>query len=161
MKWSGKAGVHRNLNWASAGRQFLIPPRHIIPGRKRIALIAHDSQKERMGNWALKQKAQLIEHELYATNHTADLITASLQVPVFRFLSGPLGGDQQIGSRIAESGIDILIFFWDPLKPQAHDCDVKALLRLAAVYNIPNAVNEATADCIVGSLYVDSATVPT
>jgi methylglyoxal synthase len=161
MKWSSKAGLHRNLNWATAGRQFLISPRHIIPDRKRIALIAHDSQKERMGNWALKQKARLIEHELYATNHTADLITASLQVPVFRFLSGPLGGDQQIGSRIAESGIDILIFFWDPLKPQPHDCDVKALLRLAAVYNIPNAGNEATADCIVGSLYVDSTAVPT
>jgi methylglyoxal synthase len=124
----------------------------LIASRKRIALVAHDSQKEKLARWALRQRARLIEHELYATAHTADLIAATLKVPVVRLLSGPLGGDQQIGSRIAESRIDVLLFFWDPLGLQAHDCDVKALLRLAAAYNIPNACNEVTADCIISAL---------
>ncbi|HYY30445.1 MAG TPA: methylglyoxal synthase [Chthoniobacterales bacterium] len=99
----------------------------------------NDNRKEELAFWALKQRARLIEHELYATEHTADIVAATLHAPVFRFLSGPLGGDQQIGSRIAESKIDVLIFFWDPLALQPHDCDVKALLRLATVYNIPSA----------------------
>ena len=120
--------------------------------RKRIALVAHDNQKEKLAHWASKQRARLIEHELYATAHTADVIAATLNVPVVRLLSGPLGGDQQIGSRIAESRIDVLLFFWDPLGLQAHDCDVKALLRLAAAYNIPSASNEATADCVISAL---------
>ena len=123
--------------------------------RKRIALVAHDSQKQKLASWALRQRAQLIAHELYATAHTADLIAATLNVPVVRLLSGPLGGDQQIGSRIAESRIDVLLFFWDPLGLQPHDCDVKALLRLAAAYNIPSACNEATADCIISALASD------
>jgi methylglyoxal synthase len=124
----------------------------LTTSRKRIALVAHDNQKEKLARWALRQRARLIEHELYATAHTADLIAATLNVPVVRLLSGPLGGDQQIGSRIAESRIDVLLFFWDPLGLQAHDCDVKALLRLAAAYNIPNACNEVTADCIISAL---------
>jgi methylglyoxal synthase len=124
----------------------------LITCRKRIALVAHDNQKEKLARWALRQRARLIEHELYATAHTADVIAVTLNVPVSRLLSGPLGGDQQIGSRIAESRIDVLIFFWDPLGLQPHDCDVKALLRLAAAYNIPNACNEATADCIISAL---------
>jgi methylglyoxal synthase len=124
----------------------------LITNRKRIALVAHDKQKERLADWASRQRVRLIEHELYATAHTADVIAATLNVPVFRLLSGPLGGDQQIGSRIAESRIDVLVFFWDPLGLQPHDCDVKALLRLAAAYNIPNASNEATADCILSAL---------
>ena len=124
----------------------------IVPSRKRIALVAHDNRKEEMARWALKNRARLIDHELYATAHTADIIGEELSTPVFRFLSGPLGGDQQIGSRIAESKIDVLIFFWDPLALQPHDSDVRALLRLATAYNIPNACNEATADCIISSL---------
>ena len=82
--------------------------------RKRIALVAHDNQKEKLARWASRQRQRLVEHELYATAHTADVIAATLKVPVFRLLSGPLGGDQQIGSRIAESRIDVLVFFWDP-----------------------------------------------
>jgi methylglyoxal synthase len=115
-------------------------------------LVAHDNQKERMARWALKQKTRLLAHELYATSHTADVVGTVLNTPVIRLLSGPLGGDQQIGSRIAESKIDVLVFFWEPLVLQPHDCDVKALLRLATAYNIPNACNEATADCIISAL---------
>ena len=137
-----------------AERPFLVPPTCPIPNRKRIALVAHDNRKEALAFWALKQRARLIEHELYATAHTADMVAAALNAPVFRFLSGPLGGDQQIGSRIAESKIDVLIFFWDPLALQPHDCDVKALLRLATAYNIPSACNEATADCIISALHL-------
>ena len=114
------------------------------------------TRKEKMACWALKHRARLIEHELYATAHTADIIAEVLNAPVFRFLSGPLGGDQQIGSRIAESRIDVLIFFWDPLGHQPHDSDVKALLRLATAWNIPNACNEATADCIISSPLFDA-----
>jgi methylglyoxal synthase len=124
----------------------------LIRSRKRIALVAHDNQKERMARWALKQKTRLLEHELYATSHTADVVATALNTPVVRLLSGPLGGDQQIGSRIAESKIDVLVFFWEPLILQPHDCDVKVLLRLATAYNIPNACNEATADCIISAL---------
>jgi methylglyoxal synthase len=129
-----------------------VPLACLISNRKRIALVAHDNQKEKLARWASRQRERLVEHELYATAHTADVIAATLNVPVFRLLSGPLGGDQQIGSRIAESRIDVLVFFWDPFGVHPHDCDVKALLRLAAAYNIPNACNEATADCIISAL---------
>jgi methylglyoxal synthase len=135
----------------------LRPHYDFIPSRKRIALVAHDKRKEKMACWALKHRKRLIEHELYATAHTADIIAEVLNATVFRFLSGPLGGDQQIGSRIAESSIDVLIFFWDPLGHQPHDSDVKALLRLATAWNIPNACNEATADCIISSPLFDAA----
>jgi methylglyoxal synthase len=132
-------------------RPLLHPLTGLIPSRKRIALVAHDNRKERLACWALKHRSRLIDHELYATSYTADIISEALNAPVFRLLSGPLGGDQQIGSRIAESKIDVLIFFWDPLGHQPHDSDVNALLRLATAYNIPNAYNEATADCIISS----------
>ena len=128
----------------------------LIPSRKRIALVAHENRKEQLASWTSKHRARLIEHELYATSRTADIIAETLNAPVFRLLSGPLGGDQQIGSRIAESKIDVLIFFWDPLGHQPHDSDVKALLRLATAFNIPNACNEATADCIISSLHLDA-----
>jgi methylglyoxal synthase len=124
-----------------------------IPCRKRIALVAHENRNKQLASWALKHRTRLIDHELYATSHTADIISEALNAPVFRFLSGPLGGDQQIGSRIAESKIDVLIFFWDPLGHQPHDSDAKALLRLATAFNIPNACNEATADCIMFTLF--------
>ena len=132
------------------------PSTRLIPSRKRIALVAHDNRKEHLATWALKHRTKLIEHELYATRRTADIIAEALNAPVFHLLSGPLGGDQQIGSRIAESKIDILIFFWDPLGHQPRDSDVKPLLRLATAYNIPNACNEATADCIISSLLLDA-----
>jgi methylglyoxal synthase len=140
----------------NAESQFLVPVTCPIPNRKRIALVAHDNRKEELALWAIKQGTRLIEHELYATGHTADIVAAALSAPVFRLLSGPLGGDQQIGSRIAESKIDVLIFFWDPLALQPHDCDVRALLRLATAYNIPTACNEATADCIISALHLDA-----
>ena len=140
----------------NAEKPSLQPSTRLMPTRKRIALVAHDNQKETMAFWALKHRTRLIEHELYATAHTADIIAEVLNAPVFRFLSGPLGGDQQIGSRIAESRIDVLIFFWDPLGHQPHDSDVKALLRLATAWNIPNACNEATADCIISSPLFDA-----
>jgi methylglyoxal synthase len=108
-----------------------------------------------LASWALKHRTQLIRHELYATSCTADIIAEALNTPVLRLLSGPLGGDRQIGSRIAESKIDVLIFFWDPLGHQPYGADVKTLLRLATAFNIPNAYNEATADCIISSLLLD------
>ncbi|HYZ74384.1 MAG TPA: methylglyoxal synthase, partial [Chthoniobacterales bacterium] len=145
-----------HVNVPVAERQILAPPMGPIPNRKRIALVAHDNRKKELALWVRKEKARLIEHDLYATAHTADMVAAALNTPVFRFLSGPLGGDQQIGSRIAESKIDVLVFFWDPLVIQPHDCDVKALLRLATAYNIPTACNEATADCIISALHLDA-----
>ena len=151
-KSMSNAGIRPDSNLRRAEGRYLPPSTSLSANRKRIALIAHDSQKEKLAAWASRERARLIEHDLYATAHTADLIAATLNVPVFRLLSGPLGGDQQIGSRIAESTIDVLVFFWDPLGIQAHDCDVKALLRIAAAYNIPNACNEATADCIISAL---------
>jgi methylglyoxal synthase len=144
-------------NGDSGARNPKTPSSHsvtrLIPSRKRIALVAHDNRKEQLASWALKHRTRLIEHELYATSRTADIIAEALAAPVFRLLSGPLGGDQQIGSRIAESKIDVLIFFWDPVGHQPHDSDAKALLRLATAFNIPNACNEATADCIIASLF--------
>jgi methylglyoxal synthase len=111
--------------------------------------------KASSANGAQKHKARLIRHELYATGHTGELLADTLQVPVVRFLSGPLGGDQQIGNRIAEGHLDLLIFFWDPLVPQPHDSDVKALLRMAAVWNIPHACNTTTADYLISSSLFD------
>jgi methylglyoxal synthase len=124
---------------------------NIVELMKTYHISGNQTKAKNGASWALKHRTRLIEHELYATAHTADIIAEVLNAPVFRFLSGPLGGDQQIGSRIAESRIDVLIFFWDPLGHQPHDSDVKALLRLATAWNIPNACNEATADCIISS----------
>jgi methylglyoxal synthase len=135
-------------------KSSLHPLTRPIPSRKRIALVAHDNRKEQLASWASKHRTRLIEHELYATSNTADIIADALSAPVFHLLSGPLGGDQQIGSRIAESKIDALIFFWDPLGHQPHHSDLNALLRLATAYNIPNAYNEATANCIISSLHL-------
>jgi methylglyoxal synthase len=151
------ARMRLDSNLLTAEGQILPRSTRLIRNRKRIALAAHESQKEKLAAWASRQRAQLIEHELYATAHTADVIAATLNVQVFRLLSGPLGGDQQIGSRIAESRIDVLVFFWDPFGLHPHDCDVKALLRLAAACNIPHACNEATADCIISALGVLNA----
>ena len=114
--------------------------------RKRVALIAHDNCKVDLADWAREHRAALAEHELYATGTTGGILAAELGLPVTRFRSGPLGGDQQVGAGIAEGRIDCVIFFWDPLAPHPHDVDVKALLRIAVVYNIPIACNRATAD---------------
>jgi methylglyoxal synthase len=119
--------------------------------RKRVALIAHDNRKADMLEWARYNRGTLTGHELYATGTTGALIARELDLPVTRFLSGPLGGDQQVGAAIAEGKIDFVVFFWDPLEPQPHDVDVKALLRIAVVYNVPMACNRATADFILSS----------
>ena len=119
--------------------------------RKRVALIAHDNRKTDMLDWARYNRGTLSEHELYATGTTGALLVSELDLEVTRFLSGPLGGDQQVGAAVAEGRIDFVIFFWDPLEPQPHDVDVKALLRIAVVYNTPIACNRATADFVLSS----------
>jgi methylglyoxal synthase len=123
----------------------------LMPRRKRIALIAHDNCKGEMLEWARFNRGTLAGHELYATGTTGGLLADELDLDINRFLSGPLGGDQQVGAAIAEGRIDFLIFFWDPLEPQPHDVDVKALLRIAVVCNVPTACNRATADFVLSS----------
>jgi len=122
-----------------------------LPFRKRIALVAHDNKKRDIIDWALFNKIFLAKHELLATGTTGRLLEEQLDRPVLKLLSGPLGGDMQIGSLIAEGKVDVLILFWDPMEAQPHDPDIKALLRLAVVWNIPFACDRATADFLMTS----------
>jgi methylglyoxal synthase len=119
--------------------------------RKRIALIAHDNCKADLLDWARYNRDTLSTHELFATGTTGRIIAEQLGVDITRFQSGPLGGDQQVGAAIVDGKIDFVIFFWDPLEPHSHDVDVKALLRIAVVYNVPIACNRATADFMLSS----------
>ncbi len=122
-----------------------------LPARKRIALVAHDELKGDLIAWARLNRDALAQHELYATGTTGALLSEALGLEVTSYITGPLGGDQQIGAKIAQGEIDVLIFFWDPLESHPHDPDVRALLRVAALQNIPTADNRSTADFLFSS----------
>jgi methylglyoxal synthase len=119
--------------------------------QKHIALVAHDNKKTDLLEWAKFNRDTLARHILFATGTTGEMLEKELDLEITCFTSGPLGGDMQIGARISEGTIDFLIFFWDPLEPQPHDPDIKALLRLAVLRNIPTACNRATADFLISS----------
>ena len=122
-----------------------------IGPKKGIALIAHDNKKSDLLEWAKFNRDNLAQHAVYATGTTGKILEQMLDIEIFKLQSGPLGGDQQIGAKIAEGEINFVIFFWDPLEPQPHDPDVKALLRIAVVWNIPIACNRASADFLFSS----------
>ncbi|MDQ2075632.1 methylglyoxal synthase [Marinimicrobium sp. ABcell2] len=122
-----------------------------LPADKSIALVAHDNKKQDLLAWCEKHRETLATHKLYATGTTGTIIEKNTALPITKLISGPLGGDQQVGSLITEGKVDFLIFFWDPFEPLPHDPDVKALLRIAAVWNIPVACNQVSADFMVAS----------
>ncbi len=123
---------------------------------KKIALVAHDNKKHDLVEWAEFNRVLLAHHKIYATGTTGTILEKELGLKINKLQSGPLGGDQQIGAKIVDNEIDFLIFFWDPLEPQPHDPDVKALLRMAIVWNIPIACNRASADFMISSSLMDS-----
>ncbi len=139
---------------------WMFEPPGLRTGQRHIALVGHDNMKTELTEWALHNREILARHRIYATGTTGRLLRDRLGIPVHRFLSGPLGGDQQIGAGIAQGAIDVLIFLWDPLEPQPHDPDVKALLRIATLWNIAVASNRTTADMLITSPLFDGDYVP-
>ena len=129
----------------------------IVNVRKNIALVAHDNKKGELLDWVKKNKEVLNQHNLFATGTTGSIISKATGLSIKSFKSGPLGGDQQVGATIVNLELDMLIFFWDPLESQPHDPDVKALLRIATLYNIPSATNRSTADFIISSCYMNTS----
>ena len=123
----------------------------VMVSDKKIALVAHDNKKSDLLEWAKFNRDLLAHHIVYATGTTGEILEQELEFKINKLQSGPLGGDQQIGAKIVSNEIDFLIFFWDPLEPQPHDPDVKALLRMAVVWNIPIACNRASADFMISS----------
>lgn len=128
----------------------------IVPKRKRIAMVAHDGLKKRLFNWMEENEDLWKDHELCGTGTTSTIIREKFNVEITSYLSGPLGGDQQIGAAIAQGDIDILIFFWDPLQAQPHDPDVKALLRIAVLYDVPVAMSPTSASILLKSPYMNN-----
>ena len=124
---------------------------------KKIALVAHDNKKRDLVEWAKYNRILLAHHQIFATGTTGEILEKELGFKITKLKSGPLGGDQQLGALIVENKVDFLIFFWDPLEPQPHDPDVKALLRMAVVWNIPIANNRASADFMISSPLMDKS----